>query len=67
MPWSVSYLATWWTVGLNLYVASGITKMGITELTVAVWPWLLTMLVFLLVITYWPPLTLWFPRLLGMT
>ena len=26
-------------VGLNLYVASGITKMGITELTVAVWPW----------------------------
>jgi hypothetical protein len=31
-------------VGLNLYVASGITKMGITELTVAVWPWLLTML-----------------------
>ena len=53
-------------VGLNLYVASGITKMGITELTVAVWPWLLTMIVFLVVVTYWPPLTLWFPRLLGM-
>ena len=34
-------------VGLNLYVASGIAKMGITELTIAVWPWLLTMLVFL--------------------
>ncbi|CAK0749767.1 C4-dicarboxylate TRAP transporter large permease protein DctM [Azospirillaceae bacterium] len=33
-------------VGLNLYVASGIAKMGITELTIAVWPWLLTMLVF---------------------
>ena len=30
-------------VGLNLYVASGIAKMGITELTIAVWPWLLTM------------------------
>jgi len=53
-------------VGLNLYVASGITKMGITELTVAVWPWLLTMLVFLVVVTYWPPLSLWFPRMLGM-
>ncbi|MEO7335879.1 MAG: TRAP transporter large permease subunit [Caldimonas sp.] len=52
-------------VGLNLYVASGITKMGITELTVAVWPWLLTMLVFLVIITYWPPLTLWFPKLIG--
>jgi C4-dicarboxylate transporter DctM subunit len=53
-------------VGLNLYVASGITKMGITELTVAVWPWLLTMLAFLLVVTYWPPLSLWLPRALGM-
>ncbi len=53
-------------VGLNLYVASGITKMGITELTVAVWPWLLTMLVFLVVVTYWPPLSLWLPRALGM-
>ncbi|HMA88354.1 MAG TPA: TRAP transporter large permease subunit [Burkholderiales bacterium] len=53
-------------VGLNLYVASGITKMGITELTVAVWPWLLTMLVFLVIITYWPALTLWLPRALGM-
>jgi C4-dicarboxylate transporter DctM subunit len=53
-------------VGLNLYVASGITKMGITELTVATWPWLLTMLVFLVVVTYWPPLSLWLPRQLGM-
>ena len=53
-------------VGLNLYVASGITKMGITELTVAVWPWLLTMLVFLAIVTYWPPLSLWLPKALGM-
>ncbi|MBU6436893.1 MAG: TRAP transporter large permease subunit [Betaproteobacteria bacterium] len=51
-------------VGLNLYVASGITKMGITELTVAVWPWLLTMLIFLVVVTYWPPLSTWLPNLL---
>jgi len=53
-------------VGLNLYVASGIAKMGITELTVAVWPWLLTMLGFLVVVTYWPGLSLWLPRALGM-
>ncbi len=53
-------------VGLNLYVASGITKMGITELTVAVWPWLLTMLVFLVLVTYWPGLSLWLPRAIGM-
>ncbi len=51
-------------VGLNLYVASGITKMGITELTVAVLPWLFTMLGFLLLITYVPQLSLWLPRLL---
>ncbi len=53
-------------VGLNLYVASGITKMGITELTVAVWPWLKTMLMFLVVVTYWPGLSLWLPKALGM-
>ncbi|HEY1396861.1 TRAP transporter large permease subunit [Roseateles sp.] len=53
-------------VGLNLYVASGITKMGITELTVAVWPWLLTMLGFLMVVTYWPTLSLALPRALGL-
>lgn len=53
-------------VGLNLYVASGITKMGISELTVAVLPWLMVMLAFLVVITYWPGLTLFVPRMLGM-
>ena len=52
-------------VGLNLYVASGITKMGISELTIAVMPWLLTMLGFLMVVTYWPSLTLWLPHLSG--
>jgi C4-dicarboxylate transporter, DctM subunit len=51
-------------VGLNLYVASGITKMGITELTIAVMPWLLTMLGFLVLITYVPQISLWLPNLL---
>ena len=53
-------------VGLNLYVASGITKMGITELTIAVWPWLLTMLGFLVLVTYVPAVSLWLPRMMGM-
>jgi C4-dicarboxylate transporter, DctM subunit len=53
-------------VGLNLYVASGITRMGITELTVAVLPWLMTMLGFLVLITYVPEISLFLPRLLGM-
>jgi C4-dicarboxylate transporter, DctM subunit len=53
-------------VGLNLYVASMIARMRITDLAVAVLPWLLTMLVFLVIVTYWPGLTLFMPRLLGM-
>jgi C4-dicarboxylate transporter DctM subunit len=53
-------------VGLNLYVASGIAKMGITELTIAVWPWLLTMLIFLVLVTYWPAMSIWLPKTLGM-
>jgi C4-dicarboxylate transporter DctM subunit len=51
-------------VGLNLYVASGVTKMGISELTVAVLPWLLTMLGFLLLVTYVPAISLWLPNLI---
>ena len=51
-------------VGLNLYVASSITKMGLSELTVAVLPWLLTMLGFLLIVTYVPQISLWLPRLI---
>jgi len=53
-------------VGLNLYVASGVAKMGITELTIAVWPWLLTMLAFLVAVTFIPEISLWLPRVLGM-
>jgi len=53
-------------VGLNLYVASGISKMSISELTVAVMPWLLTMIVFLLIVTYWPGLSLWLPKAMGL-
>ncbi len=54
-------------VGLNLYVASTIAKVGITDLTKAVMPWLLTMLVFLVIVTYWPWLTLVVPQMLEMT
>jgi C4-dicarboxylate transporter DctM subunit len=53
-------------VGLNLYVASGIARMGITELTIAVWPWLMAMLIFLVIVTYIPAISLWLPHALGM-
>ncbi|MDP3872218.1 MAG: TRAP transporter large permease subunit [Methyloversatilis sp.] len=53
-------------VGLNLYVGSGIAKLGMTDMTKAVTPWLITMLVFLMIVTYWPSMSLWLPRTLGM-
>jgi C4-dicarboxylate transporter DctM subunit len=45
-------------------VATGIAKMGITELTVAVLPWLMTMIAFLMLITYVPIISTWLPRLI---
>jgi C4-dicarboxylate transporter DctM subunit len=45
-------------------VASGIAKMGITELTISVLPWLMTMVGFLLLVTYVPEISLCLPRLL---
>ena len=52
-------------VGLNLYVGSGIAKMGISEMTIAVLPWLGAMLIFLMMITYIPIISLWLPQTLG--
>ncbi|THF61830.1 TRAP transporter large permease subunit [Pseudothauera nasutitermitis] len=53
-------------VGLNLYVTSGIAKMGLTATAKAVWPWLVTMFVFLILITYVPIISTWLPTTLGM-
>ncbi len=53
-------------VGLNLYVASGLAKLGLTDMSKAVGPWLATMLAFLMIVTYWPELSLWLPRALGL-
>jgi C4-dicarboxylate transporter DctM subunit len=50
-------------VGLNLYVASGISKMGLTETTKAFAPWLVFMVAYLLLITYVPRIVLWLPEL----
>ncbi|WP_020085132.1 TRAP transporter large permease [Hyphomicrobium zavarzinii] len=53
-------------VGLNLYVASGISRLGLTTMSRAVLPWLVTMIGFLFLVTYWPDLSLALPRWLGM-
>ncbi len=53
-------------VGLNLYVTSGVAKMGLTEVTKSALPWFYTMLAFLMIVTYWPELSLFLPKALGM-
>ncbi len=53
-------------VGLNLYVGSAISKLGLTEVTKAATPWILTALVFLMLITYVPEITMFLPHMLGM-
>jgi C4-dicarboxylate transporter DctM subunit len=51
-------------IGLNLFVTAGITKMSIGEVVRAALPWLSVLLVFLVIVTYVPPMTLWLPNLL---
>ena len=53
-------------VGLNLYVGASISRLGLTEVTRATFPWLLTALLFLMLVTYIPGISLFLPRLLGM-
>ncbi len=52
-------------VGLNLFVTSGITGMPITKVVRAALPWLTVLLVFLVIATYVPWLSLFLPRLMG--
>ncbi len=51
-------------VGLNLYVASGVAKMGLTDVTKAAAPWILVVTAVLLLVTYVPQIALWLPNLL---
>jgi C4-dicarboxylate transporter, DctM subunit len=51
-------------VGLNLYVASGITKVPVYTVLRYVLPWMLAVVVCLLVVTYFPPLSTALPNLL---
>ena len=51
-------------VGLNLFVASGITGQPLMTVVRAALPWLMVLLGFLIVVTYVPQVTLWLPNLL---
>ncbi|MEO8565559.1 MAG: TRAP transporter large permease [Betaproteobacteria bacterium] len=51
-------------VGLNLFVTAGITGMSILQVVRAALPWLTVLLVFLVIVTYVPWLSLVLPNLL---
>ena len=51
-------------IGLNLFVTAGITRMSMGEVVRAAVPWLSVLLVFLVIVTYMPIITLWLPNLL---
>ena len=51
-------------VGLNLFAASHIAKMGLTEVSIACLPWVFVLLAYLILITYVPAVSLWLPNLL---
>jgi C4-dicarboxylate transporter, DctM subunit len=49
-------------VGLNLFVTSGITGMSVMQVVRAAFPWLTVLLVFLVIVTYIPQLSVWLPN-----
>ena len=53
-------------VGLNLFVTSAVTNMPIHQVIRATMPWLAILLIFLVIITYVPIVSLGLPTLLGM-
>ena len=51
-------------VGLNLFVTSGITGMNLVQVTKAALPWLMILLLFLILVTYIPQISLFLPALM---
>lgn len=49
-------------VGLNLFVASGITGMSLLQVVAASWRWLMLLLGFLIIVTYVPEISLALPN-----
>jgi C4-dicarboxylate transporter DctM subunit len=53
-------------LGINLFIACNISKLRIEDLVVRLVPFLVTLIVALLILTYVPQITLFLPHLLGM-
>ncbi|WP_126424990.1 TRAP transporter large permease [Brevibacillus marinus] len=53
-------------VGMDLYVACGLAKLSLKEISIGVIPFIIAALVALLIVTYVPQISLWLPNLMGM-
>ncbi len=53
-------------VGLVLYVVCNVAQISLEALIKEIWPFVIVELAALMVITYWPMATLFFPKLFGM-
>jgi C4-dicarboxylate transporter DctM subunit len=51
-------------VGLNLFVTAGITRLSIGQVVRAALPWTLILLLFLMIVTYVPAMTMFLPNLM---
>ncbi len=49
-------------VGLNLFVAAGITGMSLIEVLKAALPWMVLLVIFLILVTFIPPISIWLPN-----
>ncbi|OPL08481.1 MAG: C4-dicarboxylate ABC transporter permease [delta proteobacterium ML8_F1] len=53
-------------VGVNLYVACGISKIGMNQISRSVVPFLIASIIALMLITYIPAIALWLPDFMGL-
>jgi TRAP-type C4-dicarboxylate transport system permease large subunit len=51
-------------VGIGLYIMVGVANISFEQITRAVAPYLIPLIIALFVITYWPDLTVWLPTLI---
>ncbi len=51
-------------VGTIMYVVCALGKISIAEFAKEVWPFVIALVIALLIVTYWPSLSLWLPNLI---
>ena len=51
-------------VGMSLYMVSNIAKMPVDRVIASAWPWIVTLTLSLLAVTYVPAASTWLPGLL---